>query len=323
MTPDEARRVLVAARETAQTEQWQAVYDLLFPVHEEKVLTGTEQGDAAFLLGEACRGLESWDAAAYYYEAASTSASADDQGKAKERLAEIRRQDAAVDAEYEGVVQGEADAVLAAADDALARHDFDDALAHYRAAWAGVVDGKPKYRAALGIARSCANLGNHDEASQYADYVVDSAPADLADQAKSLLEWIKDHRAATAASADGTSPDEFRESWDAANGAYFGGACTTKPSPCTSPRRTPSSCQGRTGARWRSTPACASASSATRPKRRRCSSSRSPTRRRPQSPRRRPRSRRSSGESPPPNWSPSSPTTSAARPTAQAGMRWT
>ena len=224
MTPDEARRVLVAARETAQVEQWQGAYDLLFPVHEEKVLTGAEQGDAAFVLGEACRGLESWDAAVFYYEEASTTASGDNQAKAKERLAEIRRQDAAVDAEYEGVAQAEAEAVLAAADDALARHDFDDALAHYRAAYQGVIDGKPKYRAALGIARSCANLGNFDEAAQYADYVIDSAPDDLKGQAQTLLEWIKDHRAATTASGDGTSPDEFRESWDAANGAFFNGA---------------------------------------------------------------------------------------------------
>jgi hypothetical protein len=67
MTPDEARQVLTAARDTARYQRWQEVYDLVFPVHEEGVLDGEEQAELAFLIGDACQGLESWDAAAHYW----------------------------------------------------------------------------------------------------------------------------------------------------------------------------------------------------------------------------------------------------------------
>ena len=224
MTPDEARQVLVSARETAQYHQWQNVYDLLFPVHQEGILTGTEQGDAAFLLGEACRGIGAGDAAVYYYEEASSSGSSESKSQANERLAEITLQDAAVVAEDEGVVQNEADLVIRAGDEALANHDFATALGHYQAAYEGVVDGAPKFKAALGIARANAYLGNLDEAAQYADYVADSGGGDLGGQGKTLLEWIRDQQAATAGTADGTSPDEFKEAWEAAQGMFFSGA---------------------------------------------------------------------------------------------------
>lgn len=156
-----------------------------------------------------------------YYETAAGSASSENQALAKQRLAEVGRLDAAQDAEADRVVQAEAAAVLAAGDDALSRGDYDGAMARYRSAYDGVVEGKPKYQAALGIARACAYLGNLDEAAQFAEYVAENADAELSPQGKVVVDWIAQQRAASGAAADGTTPDEFRELRQAAETAFF------------------------------------------------------------------------------------------------------
>jgi tetratricopeptide (TPR) repeat protein len=224
MTPDEARAVLVSARETAEFQSWQDLHDLIHPVYEARVLTGTEQGEAAFLVGEASRGLGSWDAAVSFYEEAATTATPEIQATVQKRLAEAGRIDTAHNAEADGVVQDEAAAVLAAGDDAMRHDDLTGALEHYRAAYRGVVDGEPKYRAALGIARACAHLEELDEAASMAEYVAENADGDLATQGKELVEWIRVQRQASEAAADGVSAGEFKELVAAAKVAYQAGS---------------------------------------------------------------------------------------------------
>jgi hypothetical protein len=153
---------------------------------------------------------------------ASTTAGTESRAEAKQHLAEITRHDAAVDAEADGVVvQKEATAVLAAGNDALALGNIDDAYQHYWDAYNGQADIGPRAKAALGIARVWAHRADYTQASQYAQYVIDSGEAGPGAEAKTLLEWIKEQQGATTAIADGTTVDEYAKLSDAAKSAFF------------------------------------------------------------------------------------------------------
>jgi tetratricopeptide (TPR) repeat protein len=223
MTPDEAKAVLVAAGESAQFQQWQDVDHLLRHVYDKQLLTGTDQGDAAYLLGLAYLNTAALDAAAGMLTEASTTASTAKRAEAKQHLAELARHDTAVDAEVDGVDQKESTAVLAAGEDALGRGDLDEAYTHYWAAYDGQADIGPRAKAALGIARVWAHRGDLTQATQYAEYVVGTGQAGPAAEAKTLLEWIKDQQGATAAIADGTTADEYATLSTTARSAFFAG----------------------------------------------------------------------------------------------------
>jgi hypothetical protein len=221
MTPDEAKAVLTAARDSAQFHQWEDVDHLLRHVYDQQLLTGTDQGDAAYLLGLSYLNTGALDAASGMFTEASTTASTDKRAEAKQHLAELTRHDTAVDAEVDGVEQKEAAAVLAAGDDALARSDLDDAYTHYWAAYDGHADTAPRAKAALGIARVWAHRGDLTQATQYAEYVAGAGEAGPAADAKILLDWIKEQQGATTAAADGTTADEYLELSTAARSAFF------------------------------------------------------------------------------------------------------
>jgi hypothetical protein len=223
MTPDEARQVLTAARDTARYQRWQEVYDLVFPVHEEGVLDGEEQAELAFLIGDACQGLESWDAAAHYWEMAAISGSSEVAGKARERLQQVQHHDAAIDAEDGGVTQDESAAVLAAADEDYGRHAYAEALARYEHVYQGAVAGEAKYRAALGIGSCKAATHELVEARQYAEYVAQNG-GNLASHGQSLVAHIDQLVAADAATADGSTPDEFAKTREGGRAAFFNGS---------------------------------------------------------------------------------------------------
>ena len=162
MTPDEAKQVLAAARQSAQFNQWEDVDHLLRPVYDRQLLTGPDQGDAAYLLGMAYLHGGTWDAARIFLTEASTTASAADRAEATTHLAEITRHEAAIRAESDGLVeQGEAAAVLAAGNDALDRGDLDAAYEQYWAAYDGQADTGARAKAALGIATVWAHRGLH------------------------------------------------------------------------------------------------------------------------------------------------------------------
>src|SRR6266567_4132061 len=117
MTPDEAKQVLAAAGDSANFHQWDDIDHLLRHVYDQQLLTGTDQGDAAYLLGLAYMHTGAWDAAASMLTEASTTASTEKKGEAKQHLAELTRHDTAVDSESDGVVaQKEVSGVLAAGD---------------------------------------------------------------------------------------------------------------------------------------------------------------------------------------------------------------
>lgn len=227
MTPDEAKQVLAAARESAQFNQWNDVDHLLRPVYNLQLLTGTDQGDAAYLLGTAYMHMGTWEAAHAFLTEASSTASTQDRAAAAEHLAEVTRQGAAIRAESDGLVeQTEAAAVLAAGDDALARGDLDAAYDHYWAAYDGQADIGPRAKAALGIARVWAHRADYTQAAQYAQFVVGTGQAGPAAEAATLLEWVKEQQGAATAAADGTTADEYATLSDAAKVAFYGGDYT-------------------------------------------------------------------------------------------------
>jgi hypothetical protein len=191
-------------------------------VYAHQVLTGTDQGDAAYLLGLAAMGTGQWESATDLLVEASSTAGNDYRAEAVKRLTEIQHRNAAATAEADqDVDQNESKSVLAAADEAYGRNDFDGAYGHYYAVYNGHADNKVRARAALGIARTRSHRPDLTEAKQFAHYVTGLGFADLTTEANALLDWITDQEAAVTAAADGTTIDEFTQADQAARAAFF------------------------------------------------------------------------------------------------------
>jgi tetratricopeptide (TPR) repeat protein len=211
MTRDEANSVLAAARDAAAVHRWAELDEMLRPVHTSNLLTGTDQGDAAYLLGLAYFHLGFNDAAKMWLTEASTTAAADSRAKAKHELAALEHNAKAITAEaLDGVgAKSEGTTVLTAADEALQAGDLGRAQDHYTAVYESQLDVGIRTKGALGLATVFAHRGDLATAKQYADYVLVRGLADSAPQAQTLLDWIKQQEAATTAMADGASVDEY------------------------------------------------------------------------------------------------------------------
>lgn len=221
MTPDEAKQVLAAAEQQAQLGQWADVVHLLQPVHDEQVLTGTDQGDAAYYLGTALMYTHSFDSGKDYVTEATQSASPALRTEAGARLAEFGRHHDSEAAAIFGADAADEAVTLTAADDSLARSDFADAHTRYWAVYDGQASLEHRVAAALGLARVFAYTNDFEQATQYAHYVTDAGNADLKAQAHTLLEWLGEQQGANAASADGTSVDELKQAMLAAADAIY------------------------------------------------------------------------------------------------------
>lgn len=175
MTPAEAQEVLTAAKQSASLDQWDDIVHLLRNTYDLNLLTATDQGDAAYLLGLAYRHTGSSDGAYFYFTEATSSAGEQYRAEAQKHLSELDRHDAAIDAELDDRVdQDEVARVLAAGDDAQAAQIWDEAMTHYRAAYDGTADVNHRARAALGIATVLAHQNSLTEAAQFAEYVLSS-----------------------------------------------------------------------------------------------------------------------------------------------------
>lgn len=203
--------MLAAARDAAAVHRWAEVDEMLRPVQASNLLSGTDQGDAAYLLGLAYAHLGFADAAKLWLTEASTSAAADNRAHAKHELAALEHDSLAITAEaLDGVAdKAEGGTVLAAADEALRAGDLDRAQGHYTAVYESKLDVATRTRGAMGLATVLAHRGDLDGAKQYAAYVLERGLADSATQAQELLDWIKHQSAATTAMADGASVDEY------------------------------------------------------------------------------------------------------------------
>jgi tetratricopeptide (TPR) repeat protein len=222
MTPDEARAVLAAAADSAKLQQWEDIDHLLRPVYDANLLTGTDLGDAYYLLGLSYLQTGAWDAAHSFLDEATRTAGDANKKLAADRLAEITRRDAAVDAETAGVEKDNAAAPLAAGDDALARADYDGAYAHYWSVYDGHPDAGTRATAALGIARVFAYRGDLVQGDQYAQYVIGTGRAAAAG-AKDLADWIALQRRADGDIADGLTANEYADVWEAGHQAFAAG----------------------------------------------------------------------------------------------------
>jgi tetratricopeptide (TPR) repeat protein len=211
MTPDEAKSVLAAAWDASAVHRWAEVDEMLRPVHTSNVLTGTDQGDTAYLLGLAYFHLGFTDAAKMWLTDASTTAAAANRANAQQELIALEHNAKAITAEASDGVgdKSEGAAVLAAADEALQAGDFDRAQEHYTAVYDSSLEVAIRTKGALGLGTVLAHRGDLAAAKQYADYVLSRGLADSAPQAQTLLDWIKQQDAATAAMSDGASVDEY------------------------------------------------------------------------------------------------------------------
>ena len=219
----EARQVLEAGRTSTYAQQWQQVVDLLGPVHQTQLLTGHEQGEAAFLVGQAHAWLGAWDKAGPFLDEAIQIGNSDVQQEASPLRDHALHEGVAIAAEEGGVDTNEAMLVLAAADEALGRHDYVTASGHYEQVYNGSARGD-RAAAALGLARCRAYTAQLVEADQYAEYAADYGSADIAAQAKELRDWIGQQQDAAGDASDGSTPDEFGTTREAAEQALFNGS---------------------------------------------------------------------------------------------------
>jgi hypothetical protein len=205
--------VLVAADRYLSVSDHQSAYDLLTPLHEGGSVAGEDLGRTSFLLGEACLGLDGLDAAMYYYEEAAQHGSAETQQQAQARIAEIGRRDDAVDAADEGVEgEQEAEAVLRAAEDALANHDFETAGQYFTQAYDGIqMTNAQISRASLGLAECHAAAGENDQAEGYLQVAESADASALTERIAALRARMAEVSAGEAAGADGVERTELDE----------------------------------------------------------------------------------------------------------------
>ncbi|MBA2282823.1 MAG: peptidoglycan-binding protein [Actinomycetota bacterium] len=91
MTPEESQQSLATARVQFGAGQWDELHTTAYALHQAHVLEGSDQGEVAFYLGEACLGRGDGDGAVSYLEEAVQLGDADFSPWAAEELARARQ----------------------------------------------------------------------------------------------------------------------------------------------------------------------------------------------------------------------------------------
>lgn len=208
-TTEEIETIVSSGKNLITGHLYDQAYDLLFPLHESQQLSGTDQGDLAYHVGEACFGLGSNDAAVWYYEQARDSASSEIASFASIRLTEVQNLDAATTASHDGVTGStEVQAVLIAAEEGFWRSDFDLAMEKYSEAFQASTVTPAEYgRAAIGIAECYFQQGEIDQAESYAGVakgIDDSRVGELFQDLQERIDLARRGDAALEGGADGT-----------------------------------------------------------------------------------------------------------------------
>ncbi len=223
LDPAELATVLDAAQRYLDGADWDAAYNLLYPLAEAGTVTGNDLGQLNFELGEACTGLGSLDAAIGYYE----NALANQDGMAAEttqaRIDAIRTHDAAVGATADGVAgESEALTVLQAGQRALERLDYEEARGWFQRAWDGIQLTELQISiAAIGLAQCALQAGELDQAEGYLQ-VAEARGDGHAETIAGIREHIAGRRAGGTLAEDGVAMTELDEinqaalqaSWD-------------------------------------------------------------------------------------------------------------
>jgi hypothetical protein len=113
--------------------------------------------------------------------------------------------------------------VLTAADEALARQDYATASGHYEMVYNGSAPGD-RATAALGIAYCRAYTAQLVEAAQFAAYAASIGSPTIVANANDLQTWISRQQDVAADASDGSTPDEYKTTWDAAQEALLAGS---------------------------------------------------------------------------------------------------
>lgn len=223
LDPAELATVLDSADRYLSDGDWNAAYNLLQPVAEGNVATGAELGRVNFMLGEACVGLDARDAAMQYFEAALEHQSGDDASATRSRIHGLTVHDAADDATADGVAgEHEASDVLFAAQEALDRHDVEEAKRLFEHAWYGIQMTESQVAmAAIGLAQCAMAHGELDQAEGYLQ-VAETRDPEYAGTVAAYREHLNARRAGAGLGDDGVAMTELDEinqsalqaSWD-------------------------------------------------------------------------------------------------------------
>jgi tetratricopeptide (TPR) repeat protein len=223
LDPAELASVLDAADALLSNDDWDGVFNLLQPVLEANAATGADLGRLNFYLGEAAMGLNSFDAAWHYYQAAlglQTGGAAD---LTTVRIVSLQNHYEGVDQSADGVAgEGEADLVLFNAQEALDRHDVDGARTLFRQAWDGIqMTDVQIAMTAIGLAQCATAVGELDEAEGYLQ-VAEARSPDHASTIAVHRQHLAARRAGATLGDDGVQMTELDEinqsalqaSWD-------------------------------------------------------------------------------------------------------------
>jgi hypothetical protein len=168
-------------------------------------------------------GLNSYDAAYMYYQAALGNQSGDAAALTQQRIESLSSYDAAVDATADGVSgEDEAGRVLRTAMDALDRHDYAEARRWYEYAWDGIqMSDQQVAGAALGLYKCAVNDGQLEQAEGYLQ-IAESRSASHAETIAVYRQDLASRRAGATLGEDGVQMTELDEinqsalqaSWD-------------------------------------------------------------------------------------------------------------
>ena len=222
-TIDDVTQVLSAARDAATGHDWPLAHGLLQELRESPLATDATWTEVRFLLGEACWALEDLESARRYYDEASVGAGEHAQ-PAKDRLDELDRLGEAKVAAGDGVSADEQTGIIAAADEAKARGDYDTAIGLYRRAY-DVHDGDAMVAGwiAVDLGECHQKLHRYDEAKEWFDWAVISGDDSAKAKAQAGIDQLNALDAAQDMASDGTRATEIIPVYSAAEQAYGNG----------------------------------------------------------------------------------------------------
>lgn len=205
--------VLAAGEHANGYQDHQRAYDTVFPLVDGGVLVGDDLGRGELIVGEACLGLASYDAAMYYLELAVQHAQGGYRTSAEELLAQLRRIDEAQGVEMDGVDgSDEAEALLRVGEDAIERDDFDAAWHAFSEAYDGLRLSKAQLsRAAVGMAACHVQAGQAAEAEGYLQVAEGQEPAAVQARIDGLRRTIVSLREGQGAVEGGVDRAELDE----------------------------------------------------------------------------------------------------------------
>lgn len=217
--------VLEAGEHYNRVQDHQQAYDTVFPLVDGGTLQGDDLGRGEVIVGEACVGLGSYDAALHYIELAMQHASGDSRSRAETMLQHLRSLDAAQGVAQDGVDgEQEAEALLRVGEDAVERNDFDAAWTAFSDAYNGLrLTYTQLSRAAVGMATCYVQAGQADEAEGYLQIAESQDPTGLQpriDQLRGAIATIRAGQGAVDGGVDRTEIDEVNKAALAAAAAH-------------------------------------------------------------------------------------------------------